>query len=95
MSILKRPLLSEKNQKFEKSGTYGFEVDIHANKPEIGRQIEKLYQVNVVRVNTLILAGKAKTKMVKGRAMVGRTKRIKKAYITLQEGQIIDLYSDI
>jgi large subunit ribosomal protein L23 len=59
MSIIIKPIISEKmNQVSEKYNRYGFMVRREATKPEIKREIESIYNVKVVRVNTLIQRGK-------------------------------------
>ena len=60
MSILKRPLVTEKVSALNEKGKYGFIVDIAANKVEIKHAVEKMYGVNVARVNTLSVMGKHK-----------------------------------
>ncbi len=75
----KATLLSEKNQ-------FVFKVASDATKPEIKAAIEALFNVKVTGVNTLVTKGK--TKRVRGRA--GVRSDVKKAFVTLAEGQSID-----
>ena len=75
----KGTLLSEKNQ-------FVFKVAIDATKPEIKAAVEGLFNVKVTGVNTLITKGK--TKRFKGRP--GVRSDVKKAFVTLAEGQSID-----
>jgi len=96
MSIIQKPIITEKmNEMGEKSNRYGFIVDTKANKVQIKKAIEELYDVDVVAVNTMNYGGKAKNRATKSGYIAGRTKAFKKAIITLAEGQSIDFYSNI
>jgi len=96
MSVVKRPLITEKsNEISEKLKKFGFVVNRNASKDEIKKEIEKLYRVNVVEINTMIYGGKAKTRYTKKNILNGRTRGYKKAVVTLKEGQTIDFYSNI
>jgi large subunit ribosomal protein L23 len=96
MDILLKPLVTEKmTAQTEKLNRFGFVVDRRASKDQIKGAVEKLYNVDVVAVNTLINGGKAKSRYTKGGVQKGRTKSFKKAIITLAEGQTIDFYSNI
>jgi large subunit ribosomal protein L23 len=95
MEILLRPLLTEKTQKQQnKDGVFGFLVDKRANKVAIRKAVEKLYSVNVNAVRTMITPGKAKVKHTKAGLMSGRTSSLKKAFVKLAEGQVIDFYGE-
>ena len=86
--VVKRLLRTEKGSVgSEKSSKFYFEVALDANKPEIKRAVEKIYNVNVVKVNTLNVRGKPKTL----RRAPGYTPHWKKAVVTLKAGQKIDL----
>lgn len=74
---------------------YAFEVNPDANKIQIKEAVEKMYNVTVVAVNTLNRAGKVKTRLTKAGYIVGKGKKIKKAIVTLKEGDKIDFYSNI
>lgn len=96
MSILKKPLITEKMTKAgEKLGQYGFVVDIKSNKIQIKQAIEKMYNVTVEDVNTMRYAGKRKTRYSKTGVQVGNTGSFKKAVVTLKKGETIDFYSNI
>lgn len=95
MSILIKPLVTEKISALNEKGKYGFVVDRKANKVEIAKAIEKAYGVSVEAVNTMIYAGKDKTKYTKSKIIAGRTSAYKKAIITVAEGEVIDFYSGI
>ncbi len=95
MSILIKPVITEKYSKMSEKGRYAFEVSRDANKIEIRKAIEKEYGVNVESVNTYITPGKTKTRMTKSKVMTGRVSPKKKAIITLAKGEVIDIYSSI
>ncbi len=96
MSILKKPLITEKSTRLgEKLNQYGFVVDKLATKPEIKKAIEKMYDVSVVDVSTLIYAGKAKSRMTKKGLFSGRKPSFKKAFVTIKEGQKIDFFANV
>jgi large subunit ribosomal protein L23 len=88
-SIVKRPLITEKGMGIAAFGKYAFEVDINANKIEIADAVQKIFSVNVVKVNTLRVRGKTKRM---GRMPEGRTPNWKKAYVTLKSGQHIEIF---
>lgn len=95
MSILKKPLVTEKVSALNEKGKYGFIVDIEANKVEIKNAVEKQYGVNVERVNTMTVMGKLKTRYTKAGVLSGRRPNYKKAIVTLAEGEVIDFYSNV
>lgn len=95
MSVLKRPLLTEKMTGQAKLGKYAFEVTRDANKVEIGKAVEKMYNVKVTSVRTMTTLGKRKSKNIKGRIVSGMTPTTKKAIVTLAEGEVIDIYADL
>ena len=95
MSILKRPIVTEKMTGLNKQGKYAFEVALKANKLEIGKAIEKMYGVNVESVNTFRVYGKKRSKNINGRVVTGKTPTTKKAIVTVAEGEVIDIYADL
>jgi len=95
MSILKKPLVTEKVSALNEKGKYGFFVDINANKVEIKRAVEKQYGVNVESVNTMSVMGKLKTRYTKAGVLAGRKQNYKKAIVTLAQGEVIDFYSNV
>lgn len=95
MSILKSPLVTEKVSALNEKGKYGFIVEETANKVEIKNAVEKLYGVNVERVNTISVLGKKKTRFTKAGTLAGRKPNYKKAIVTLAEGEVIDFYSNV
>lgn len=87
--IIKRPIISEKSTMLvEVARRYAFEVAVAANKQEIKEAVQKIFQVKVRGVHTMIVHGKVKRsgKSVKKQA------NWKKALVTLAEGQKIDIF---
>ncbi len=96
VNVLIKPLITEKmTDVSEKTGKYGFVVDINANKIQIASAIKQKFNVDVVTVNTIKYKGKTKTQFTKKGRFTGRTKQFKKAIVTLKEGQTIDLFGEI
>lgn len=95
MSILKSPLVTEKVSALNEKGKYGFIVDVNANKVEIKNAVEKMYGVNVAKVNTLRVMGKQKVRFTKAGTLAGRKPNYKKAIVTLAAGEVIDFYSNV
>lgn len=94
--VLIKPIVTEKSNKLtDVRRTYAFRVDRKANKLEIKRAIEGFYGVNVIDVNTVVVPGKAKTKFTKAGFISGRKSAFKKAYVTVAEGENIDLYGNV
>lgn len=92
--VLIKPLVTEKsNQIIESQNKYAFLVDKKATKINIKNAIESFFNVNVISVNTSITPGKAKVKMTKKGMVESRKSATKKAYITIKEGQSIDIYN--
>ena len=82
-----RPVITEKATRSSENGQVSFVVRNDATKPEIKAAVEMLFDVKVVTVNTLITKGKIK--MFRGRK--GRRSDVKKAIVTLAEGQSIEI----
>jgi len=96
MSTLKKPVITEKmTKKSEKLGQYAFIVNKHANKIEIKSAVEKMYNVNVVRVNTVNNAKKNKVRFTTSGIQKGVKGGQKKAYVTVAKGETIDFYASI
>ncbi len=85
--IILKPIITEKATMANENGQVTFAVPVTATKPEIRTAVEMLFGVDVKAVNTILLKGKKK--MWKGRP--GRRSDMKKAMVTLAEGQTIDL----
>jgi len=84
--IIKALLRTEKATVYEPDGKYLFMVNKTANKIQIKKAVEELYKVKVKDVNTFISIGKMK----KVRYQLGKTPDVKKAVVTLKEGQKIE-----
>jgi large subunit ribosomal protein L23 len=96
MGIIVKPLVTEKMTAItEKLNRFGFIVRPEANKVEIKKEVEALYNVTVVEVNTMRYAGKNKSRYTRSGLINGRTNAFKKAIVTLKEGDTIDFYSNI
>lgn len=93
-NIIIRSILSEKTNTQAESFApkYTFEVLRSANKIEIKKAVEEKFGVTVTAVNTSIRPGKSRARVVKGRQTRGQTKPIKKAVVTLAEGEEIEGY---
>ena len=85
--VIRKPIITEKATMASESGAVVFEVAMGANKPQIKEAIENLFGVKVKAVNTAITKGKIK----KFRGKPGRRRDVKKAYVTLEEGNTIDV----
>ena len=85
--VIRKPIITEKATTASESGAVVFEVAMSANKPQIKEAIESLFGVKVKAVNTSITRGKIK----KFRGRPGRRRDVKKAYVTLHEGNTIDV----
>ena len=91
-SIIIRPLVTEKStEKLEREGAYSFVVDKDANKVEIARAIESLFNVKVSDVRTMQYRGKERRL---GRYM-GRRAAWKKAIVKLREGDTIEIFEGV
>lgn len=85
--VIRKPIITEKATMASENGAVVFEVAIDSNKPQIKEAVESLFGVKVKAVNTLITKGKTK----RFRGMPGKRKDVKKAYVTLEEGNTIDV----
>ena len=96
MGVLIKPIVTEKMTNItDQFNRFGFLVRPEANKLVIKKEIEALYNVTVVAVNTMNYAGKSKSRYTKAGFIQGRTNAVKKAIVTLKEGDTIDFYSNI
>ena len=94
--VLIKPILSEKiNKQTEKLNRYAFVVNRKANKLEIKKAVEQFYGVQVSDVNTAVMPGKAKARNTKAGLLVGRKPAKKKAFVTVAEGETIDIYGTV
>ncbi len=90
-SIIKKPVTTEKSTNLQQYNQYSFVVTKNSNSSEIKNAIEMIFKVKVKKINTSILRGKGKT--FKGQ--YGFRKDIKKAIVTLHEGNTIDASLEI
>ena len=81
------PIITEKATILSEHNKVVFRVALDANKDEIAAAVEELFKVKVTKVNTLIVQGKTK----RFRGIMGRRSDVKKAIVTLAEGQSIDI----
>jgi len=88
--VLIRPVVSEKSYALQEANQYTFIVDPRASKPEIHDAVEAIFNVSVLRVNTLNRQGKKVRNRRTGK--VGRKAASKRAIVTLAEGDSIDLF---
>jgi large subunit ribosomal protein L23 len=85
--LIRKPIITEKATLASEGGAVVFEVAMSATKPEIKKAVEALFNVKVKAVNTTITKGKVK----KFRGKTGTRRDVKKAYVTLVEGNTIDV----
>ena len=85
--VIRKPVITEKSTMASENGAFVFEVAIDSNKPQIKEAVEALFGVKVKAVNTTIAKGKNK----RFRGIKGTRKDVKKAYVTLEEGNTIDV----
>ena len=85
--VIRKPIITEKATMASENGAVVFEVHIDANKPQVKDAVEGLFGVKVKAVNTTITKGKVK----RFRGQLGKRKDVKKAYVTLEEGNTIDV----
>jgi large subunit ribosomal protein L23 len=85
--IILSPVITEKATMASEHGQVMFRVAAHATKPQIKEAVEKLFDVKVKCVNTLVRKGKVRN----FRGMRGELSDVKKAIVTLEEGHTIDV----
>lgn len=97
MAVIIKPLVTEKMTAMTEKmpNRFGFIVRPDANKLEIKKEVEALYNVKVVDVNTMNYQGKSKSRYTRSGLLKGRTNAFKKAVVTLKDGDTIDFYSNI
>jgi large subunit ribosomal protein L23 len=93
-NILVKPVISEKANELSALGKYTFVVAKKANKIEIGKAIEKMYNVNVAAVNTFVMPVKVVTRSGRSGVMKGVKPAFKKAVVTLAAGETIDIFQN-
>jgi large subunit ribosomal protein L23 len=97
MGIIIKPIVTEKQTAItdKKPNRFGFRVSPDANKLEIKKAVEAMYNVSVVDVNTMNYSGKRKSRYTKSGVISGKQSSYKKAIVTLKEGEVIDFFSNI
>ncbi len=85
--VIVKPIITEKATMASEANAVVFEVAIDSNKPQIKEAVETLFGVKVKAVNTVLTKGKQK----RFRGQIGRRRDVKKAYVTLEEGNTIDV----
>ncbi|MCA2014177.1 50S ribosomal protein L23 [Pararhodobacter sp. CCB-MM2] len=85
--VIRKPIITEKATMASEANAVVFEVAIDSTKPQIKEAVETLFGVKVKAVNTTVTKGKTK----RFRGILGTRKDVKKAYVTLEEGNAIDV----
>jgi large subunit ribosomal protein L23 len=92
-SVIQRPVITEKSTALkEQSNRYVFRVDLRANKRMIKLAVESLFKVKVKDVRVAVYRGKNTVVMNRRGRFEGHRSNWKKAYVTIEEGQTIDLF---
>ena len=94
MDVLIKPVNTEKGTLLEKLNQYIFIVNDKSNKVQVKKAVEQIYSVKVLSVNTVRYAGKKKERYTKGGLVKGKKRSFKKAYITLADGDKIDIFNN-
>lgn len=89
--VIRAPMVTEKSTMVSENNQVVFKVAMSATKPDIKEAVERLFNVKVLAVNTLIRKGKVK----RFRGVKGQQSDFKKAIVTLQEGQTIDITTSL
>ncbi len=95
IGILIRPIITEKMTELGEKRQYAFEVPLSVNKIEVGKAIEKKFNVKVTSIRTVLVKGKRKSQMTRRGRFEGHTKTWKKAIVTLKEGDKIDYFGNV
>ena len=85
--VILSPVITEKATRMTEANQVVFRVPLDATKPQIKEAVEALFNVNVIGVNTMVTKGKKKF----FRGLPGKRSDVKKAIVTLREGQSIDV----
>lgn len=96
MEVLKKPIITEKfTQLGEEYNQYGFICNPNATKTQIKREVERVYEVKVDKVRTMVYPRESKVRYTKTNILQGKKPMYKKAVVSLKEGDTIDFYSNI
>jgi large subunit ribosomal protein L23 len=91
--VIERPVVTEKGTVLKESlNRYVFRVDVKANKQQIKKAVETMFDVRVKDVRTAVYRGKRRVVMNRGGRFEGFKSNWKKAYVTLAQGDSIDLF---
>lgn len=93
-AILRRPIITEKSSYLSKLGQYVFEVDPNATKNQIKEAVEAIFEVDVVRVNVVNVPPR-RSRRPRSRRVLVRRSGIKKAVVTLAEGQRLPVFEGV
>ena len=85
--VIRKPIITEKATMASEAGAVVFQVAIDSTKPQIKEAVEALFGVKVKALNTTITKGKVK----RFKGQIGRRNDVKKAYVTLEDGNAIDV----
>jgi len=89
--VIVKPIITEKATMASEAGAVVFQVAKTATKPQIKEAVEAVFGVKVKAVNTVVTKGKTK----RFRGQIGSRSDVKKAYVTLEEGNTIDVTSGL
>lgn len=89
--VLIRPVLTEKSTRLQGQGKYVFEVPLEANKGLVKQAVERLFNVDVVRVQTMHVRGKRKRMGIR----VVKHRDWKKAIVSLKPGQKLQIFEGV
>ena len=90
-AVVQKPIITEKSSILREANTYTFKVDRRANKIQIRQAVEALFDVKVKSVRTVSVPGKPRRQGM----FQGRRPGWKKAYVTLSQGESIDVLENI
>ena len=89
--VLEKPVTSEKSGVLrDEQGKYIFRVALRANKAQIKKAVERMFDVKVMKVNSTVVRGQPRRRGL----IITKRKNYKKAFITLEQGSKIDLFED-
>ena len=93
--ILIKPVITEKSTKMsDKNNVYTFIVAKSANKIEVRKAVEDMFNVSVANVNTAVMPGKPKSRSTKTTIVRGTKSSYKKAFVTLTPGETINIFGN-
>ena len=91
--LIQKPIITEKSTALKEAhNRYLFKVDLNANKRQIKKAVEEVFNVRVLKVTSTVYRGKPKVVMNRAGRFVGQGSNWKKAYVTLAEGDSIDVF---